>query len=354
VSEVVVARNGRSAPVWLGGGASVLWMTCAVALALLGYLGWVHLDLRKSAMLIFLASIGVAAFAAVEPRIEGRARALLDRYGRIAVLAVPLIASVLVANAASIEPQLKNYWWWFALWVAAMAASVAPFVSRIEPRAIAGSLREHRDEALIVAALIVAAALIRLVNLNSLPDPYSGDESTFGLAGLNALRGNIDNMFRSGVHGTPHMWFEFMALMEWAFGATVVGARSSSVVWGVLAIPVTYLFLRELFGRNVAIVGAVFLAAYHFQNQFSRQSMPNIADTVMIPLVLWLAYRAIRDGRRIDYALMGLAAGITLYGWVSARLLPFEVAALWGWSPRCPWAGGGTTTRTSSTRASIR
>jgi hypothetical protein len=331
VSEVAIARNGRSAPAWLGGGASVLWMACAVAMALLGYLAWVHLDLRKSALAILLLSVVLAAFAAVEPRLEGRARVFLDRFGRVGVLAVPLVATALVANAASVEPQLKNYWWWFALWVAAMATAVAPFVPRLDVRAIAGALRAHRGEALAVVGLIVAAALIRLVQLNTLPDPYSGDESTFGLAGLNALRGNIPNMFRSGVHGTPHMWFEYMAGVERLFGATTVGARSSSVVWGVLAIPVTYLFLREMFGRNVALIGAIFLAAYHFQVQFSRQSMPNIADTVLIPLVLWLAYRAIRDGRRIDYALMGLAMGLTLYTWVSARLLPFELAALWGW-----------------------
>lgn len=331
MSEAAIARDRKAWPAWTAG-TSRLWRSCVAGLAALTYVAWQYLDLRRGAAAIALLTLGFVAFTLVEPRIRsGRTRAFIDQHARIAALAVPLVASALVANAASLEPQLRNYWWWFALWAAALPMAIVPFIRRLDARAAVAGLREHAWEAALVLLLVGAAAAIRAVQIGTLPDPYSGDESTFGLAALSALRGNIDNMFRSGVHGVPHMWFMFTGGMEGVFGATVVGARSGSVAVGVLAVPVTYLFLREMFGRGVALTGALFLAAYHFHNQFSRQSMSNIADPLMIPLVLWLAYRAIRDGRAVDYALTGLVLGLTLYTWVSARLLPFELAALWGW-----------------------
>jgi 4-amino-4-deoxy-L-arabinose transferase-like glycosyltransferase len=307
-------------------------IACAMALGSLALLALASLDHVAAASGLTVAGFALMALAAGYPRVGNeRWQTAFERYGPLLYLSVPLGASALVAIAAEMEPQLSAYGWWLALWLGTMA-SVPPLLGlRVRPRAAADFLRRHRWEVALVVVLTAGGAIARVVQLSSLPYPYAGDEATFALGGINVIEGAVVNPYRFAVHGAPTMFFFYVAGFQRLFGDSMEVARLASVVLGVAAVPVTYLFLRELFHRNVAIAGTLFLAAFHFHIQFSRQSMPNIIDPVYIPFVLLFAYRAMKYGRRLDYAVAGLAVGFTIYTWVSARLVPLEVAALAGW-----------------------
>jgi 4-amino-4-deoxy-L-arabinose transferase-like glycosyltransferase len=269
-----------------------------------------------------------AAVALIRPHLSGRASGWIDRHAPVAFLVPPLIASATVAIAASRDTILAGQWWWLSLWLASVAAVPLLAGASFNYRTYMGFARRHRNEILLVAALTALGAVARFVRIDSLPSPYAGDEATFALGGMLVIDDRITNPFIFGAHGAPSLYFYYVAAFEKAFGVSPAVVRSSSAVLGVIAIPVTYVFIRDLFNRAVAICGALFLAAFHFHIQYSRESMPNILDPIFIPLVLLFCYRAMRDGRRIDYAMAGLTLGLTLYTWISARLIPLEVAAL--------------------------
>ena len=304
----------------------------AVALAILGYIAWQHLDSPRAATGIFVLAFVLVGLERTLSPVPGGGR--IPRFVRdraaLATLAAPVVASMLVAVAASRAPQHKSYTGWFVLWVLAVASVPILAGARVRLPRLA-TLRRHQSEIAFVLALTMMAFLVRAIALGSLPEPLSGDEAAFALVGLDVIHQHIPNMFHSGLQGTPNLYFFFVAATEKLFGVGVVGARAGSVLAGVLAVVATYFFLRELFGRTAAMCGGLFLAFYHFHIHFSRQTLPNVIDTLLMPLVLLFAFRAARDGKRLDYALTGLTLGLTLYAWASARLIPLELAAFWGW-----------------------
>ena len=308
-----------------------VYSSSLVALLSLAYVAWRDLHLTIAAVGIVALAVMLALLGLSRHRMQsGRVAQFVRGHAALALLAVPLTASMLIADVASRNPQRQSYTAWLLLWIAAVAS--VPFLAGARPRILPrAALRSHLPEIAFVVAVAAGAFAARAISLNSIPRPYSGDEAAFGLAAIDTIHGYIPNMFHSGLQGTPTMYFFFVAASDKLFGVGVVGGRAGSVLAGVLAVVVTYFFVRELFGRTAAMAGSVFLAFYHFHIHFSRQSMPNVLDALLIPLVLWFAFRAMRDGKPLDYALTGLTLGLTLYAWVSARLIPFEIAGLWGW-----------------------
>ncbi len=311
---------------------AVSWglLVVGAALALLSYVAWDKAAWPRGGAIAAVASVAFAAVALTRPFMSGRVSGWIDRHAPVGLLVPPLIASATVAIVASRNPLLEDQWWWLMLWLASVAAVPLLAGASFDYRTYAGFVRRHRNEILVVAALTAVGAVARFVRIDTLPSPYSGDEATFALGGILVIEDWIANPFRFGVHGTPSLYFYYVAAFEKIFGVSPAVARASSAVLGLIAIPVTYVFIRDLFNRRTAICGALFLAAFHFHIQYSRESMPNILDPIFIPLVLLFCYRALRDGRRIDYAIAGLTLGLTLYTWISARLIPLEVAALTG------------------------
>ncbi len=306
-------------------------LVSAIALAMLAYVAWTPGDWRGGGALASAGALACAAAAMARPRAGERVAAAIERSTPVAYLLAPLIASATVAIVSERPGLIEHQWRWFALWLASIA--VVPFVTglRLNYSASARWISAHRWEIAIVVVLTAGAAVARFVRLDGLPLPFSGDESTFGLAGLTIIEDAVVRPFQFGVHGAPTLYIYYMGSIEKLFGDSVTSARASSALIGVGAIPITYLFFRSAFNLTIAICGTLFLAAFHFHLQFSRQAMPNILDPVFIPLVFLFTYRAMRDGRRIDYALAGLALGLSAYAWTSARLIPFEVAALVAW-----------------------
>jgi hypothetical protein len=322
-------------------------LAAAVALAAFAYLAREQGAWERGALAGALGAACCLVVAVARPLAAERLGGWVDRAAPVVYLLPPLLASATVAIVANRVVKLDHQWWWLALWGASMAAVPLLAGLRVDIRACARWFVTYRWEILAVMAISAVAAAARLVRIDSLPLPYAGDEAIFAISGIQVIEDAISNPFRFGAHGTPSLYFYYVGGMEWLFGDSVTTARASSALLGVVAVPISYVFFRDLFNRTVAITGALFLAAYHYHIQFSRESMPNILDPVFIPLVLLFSYRAIRDGRRLDYALAGLTLGLTIYTWVSARLIPFELAALVGWwiivKRRLPanWIAGG-------------
>jgi len=253
------------------------------------------------------------------------------------LLATACITSFVVAQVANSQPQPRNYWPLFALWLVAVGSVLVWAFSgvrwsQLRPSALKERLWAYRWELATVTAMTAAAVILRVVNLTSLPTPFSGDEAAFGQRAVSVLDGSDHNMFRSDLHGSPTMYFFAIASFYKVFGVGEFGIRLLSALAGAATIPVLYLLLRQMFDRWVGLLGALYLTGYHFHVHYSRMGLNNIGDVFIIVLTLYFAWRASRSGKTSDFVLTGLTTGFSLYFWQAGKLTPLIVAALFGYT----------------------
>ena len=193
-------------------------------------------------------------------------------------------------------------------------------------------LAANRWEVAAIVALTVAAVTLRIVNLSSLPGPYEQDEAALAHESLNALQGQTPNMFMSGLQGHATLQHYMLAAVLKVFGVSIFSSRLLSALTGALTVPLLYFLLRQMFGKTVAFLGAAYLVAYHFHIHYSRVGLENIGDPFILVAVLYLAWRASRSGKAIDFVLTGLVMGLGLYLSPAARIVPLIAAALFGYT----------------------
>ena len=315
----------------------MLALLALATLAALFYGYWMD-RMPASARWFFLLPVGLVALAAAAV-LPATARSPLVRLPRrlsqvSAIWPVGLAAlamSFTVAQVANNGTRLDTYWPTFGLFGAAVvtvtAVALAPATRWLtRDRALLKPLLlANRRDAAIMLGLFVAALVPRMVNLSSEPDPFSGDEAAMGLQAIHVMKGELNNMFQSGLQGHPTAYFFTLAGFFEVFGVNIMAQRLSSALAGAFAIPALYLLLRSWFGRWVGFLSAAYLVTYHLHVHYSRVALNNIGDTAFIIVSLYLAWRAFRTLAPEDFALTGLATGISLYFSVSARVTPLVV-----------------------------
>jgi 4-amino-4-deoxy-L-arabinose transferase-like glycosyltransferase len=116
-------------------------------------------------------------------------------------------------------------------------------------------------------------------------------------------------------------------------GHNVLGVRASSAAFGVLGVLATYLAFRRLFGRNVAAVAALFLAASFWSLMYSRVGLRHISLPPWIGVSVYCFWRGLESpaGKKLSgtlwFALGGLSMGTMLYTYFASRAVPAVFAA---------------------------
>ena len=276
---------------------------------------------------------GVSGVASRWPLVAACLGAFLRGLRPLLALPIPLAGSWFAGQTAlSREPNTD---FWLALWL--WLASIALFIALLVPwpktwsrsAALGWLVKIPWLELGLVALITIVALVIRSIDIVNEPNPFAGDEGNFAIQGLEVERGGIRNPFATGVpFGQPSLHYFVIALSYKVVGVGILGARLPSILIGVAAVPLLYLLLRELFGRNVALAGAAVLAVSHVHVHYSRIAMNNITAVTIGILALYFLARALRTKQRLDFGLAGAAAALSLYSYVGARVVPL-VMALW-------------------------
>ncbi len=147
--------------------------------------------------------------------------------------------------------------------------------------------KDHKVEVLLVGGAILLAAFLQFYKLGLLPKVIDGDEGSLGIAAESTVSSGLANPFA--------LWANFGALYLQAtnalftfFGVSPTTLRLLPALSGVLAIPATYLFARQVAGKRIAVITAFLLATSHAHIHFSRiASVGYIHSTWLIPLELY-------------------------------------------------------------------
>ncbi|MGI8589271.1 MAG: glycosyltransferase family 39 protein [Chloroflexia bacterium] len=229
------------------------------------------------------------------------------------------------------------------VWLAALVALVLTFVG-MRPSPIASLVPNDptepvteppltRGEWLAIGAIMLVAIAVRLWNLESIPiGPYT-DEGDRANEGRHVIRGELVNqepfaLFGAGWWGVPNLYFWLVGQSIHLFGNTLAGARMVHALAGIGTVWFTYRIGRVVWSPRVGLLAAALLAVSDFAIQFSRTAGESTITMFTWTVCFYYLYRALRTRRPLDFVWSGLAAGFTLYGYVSGKLLPVFMALI--------------------------
>ena len=223
---------------------------------------------------------------------------------------------------------------------------------------------QHSHLWLMTFLLLVAAAL-RLIGINNVSPPgLEHDEVAHWLINEQILAGNHVVYF-TDAYGHEAGYHYFQTVFQILLGDNAFALRLPSVVLGLLGIAVTFALVRRLWGKDVALIAAAYLAILFFPIFYSRLALRAIALPVVSGLSAWFWWKgwllaasrwplavskkpaASRQPPAanlsvsqslLPFALSGLFTGLSLYTYLAARAMPIFYALFIGYLALFHWA----------------
>lgn len=118
--------------------------------------------------------------------------------------------------------------------------------------------------------IAVAAAVLRLWDLGSLPVGLHGDEAIWGMEADRILDDGSIGIYTRSALGQPTAPFYLGAIVIGLFGSSVWAIRLPAALAGVVTVVVLHRLVERRFGRAVALAAAAALAAMVWSLHFSR------------------------------------------------------------------------------------
>lgn len=236
-------------------------------------------------------------------------------YALLFALLYALTTAFLTSNAwdNAYNPPLANLGWLVALGLAVFGGW------RVSATEAAG--RPHWSTLGWVAGVVLFAFVIRGTATESIPVTMTGDE---GSASINArlfLEGRTDNLFTIGWRGFPALYYFVQSLSVALFGSTVPAVRVPAALVGALTVGALYLMGRAMFGHRLGLAAAILLSASHLHVHFSRIALNNVWDGLSYVVALGALWHGWHYQRRASFLAAGLAMGLAMYFYPSARTL---------------------------------
>jgi len=175
----------------------------------------------------------------------------------------------------------------------------------------------------VIVLLFVMAFSIRVVCLTTVPPGLWIDEANNGLDALTIINGWHYPVYFSSNVGQEALFKYLCALSIKIFGTNALAIRLVSVLIGALAVPLLFLFVRELFdGRTIALIAALLLLFSRWHIHFSRIGFRGIFIPTIVLLCLLFLVRALKRQHWKYYSLLGITTGLGFYTYISFRVFP--------------------------------
>jgi hypothetical protein len=187
-------------------------------------------------------------------------------------------------------------------------------------------------ELTLLAVLLIATIVPRVVLLGTIPPGLNGDEASFGLAGRRILQeGSIGVFSTDAATGTPAGTFYWTAAVFWVFGQSVFTLRLAYALLGIATIPIAYLAFRVMFNRTTGFIAAMLLAFMAWHLHFSRIAHVAIAWPLVEVATLFALFLGLKHRSRPLFALAGLLLGSGIYTYAAYTTFAIAVGVFLVW-----------------------
>jgi 4-amino-4-deoxy-L-arabinose transferase-like glycosyltransferase len=209
------------------------------------------------------------------------------------------------------------YPWAATSWIVGVVILVVTCVVQTRPR-----ITRPSTATLALIAITLAAFVLRVVGLTTLPPEVHGDEAAIGNSARRLISGDDTNLFGLGWYAIDEVSFGVSAAFMRVFGNDLFGLRMASAVEGTLSVTFTFLLTQRLFGLRTAILASCLLSVAEMHLHYSRTGFTYIQACLTAVLLLYLMLRALERRGLLDYVLFGLVGGLSLLVYAGARLAP--------------------------------
>jgi 4-amino-4-deoxy-L-arabinose transferase-like glycosyltransferase len=183
-----------------------------------------------------------------------------------------------------------------------------------------------------VVLVILAAAFLRLYQLDEIPPGLCLDTAYAGVGASRILQGEFPVFFEAAWGGNIEpLYMYVLTPFLLLLGKTPFALKFVSAILGVLTVPILHLLTRELLhSKTVALLASFLLAVSYWHLNYSRMGREIVLVPLLVLVTLWLLLRGLRTGRWADFTCAGVFLGISLYNYQPMRFLPILVALYLG------------------------
>jgi len=198
---------------------------------------------------------------------------------------------------------------------------------------------------LLIAGILLIAFAFRIIAIDKIPAGLSHDEAYNGVTAIQVLEGERRIFFEIN-KGIEPLIIYLEAVAFNFFGIGPVPLRLVNVFFGLLTVALVYPFTARLFNRQVAFLTMAGLAISFWAIFVSRLTLRAVLLPPLVLLTIYFCWRGLSPittfgqspnhhlrpiSNLVFFALSGLAAGITMYTYLSSRFVPFIVLAIFGY-----------------------
>ncbi len=183
---------------------------------------------------------------------------------------------------------------------------------------------------LAVAILLIAFAL-RIAAITQVPPGLSHDEAYNGVTAIQVLDGQRLIFFEIN-KGIEPLIIYLEALAFHAFGIGPVQLRLVNIFCGMLTVVLVYPLAVRLFNRRVALLAMAGMAVSFWAVFVSRLTLRAVTLPPLLMLTLYWFWLALNTKSPLKFfVLSGIAAGAAMYTYLSSRVIPLLVLAIFGY-----------------------
>ena len=184
----------------------------------------------------------------------------------------------------------------------------------------------RRTEIIAVAAIMLAAALLRIVALEDYPIALHNDEMSCMIEARGFLESNTA-LFSLGWFSCPNLGFFLTSLSLRIVGPTLLALRLSSAFLGLVSLIGIYLLVRRLFGVRPAVLLLLLTTPFHWHLHFSRTGFHYMQASSLTVVAVLLFAIAIERRSLVIFGCAGAVTGIAFQTYYAAWLTPFILGA---------------------------
>lgn len=181
---------------------------------------------------------------------------------------------------------------------------------------------------LIILALLLLGAGLRLATWGEVPPGLYHDEAFNGLDALRVLEGGYFPLYFAANNGREPLFLYLIAASVGVLGRSPLAVRLPAFFVGFLTLAATYDLARVLFNRRVARWTLAVLAVTLWHIHLSRMGFRAVLLPLFTALFLAQAARGVKTGRARNWLAAGALYGGLWYTYMAARFTPIALGAV--------------------------